>query len=69
MQVVMVYVECNLAVQIIVEWHVDEKIVLLGLYKELSLSSVYRGDFMELSHHMKAAGFDRNNNQCRQVVS
>ena len=63
------YLECNLAVKIIVEWHVDEKIVLLGLYKELSLSSVYRGDFMELSCHMKAAGFDRNNNQCRQVVS
>ena len=39
------------------------------MYKNMNLEDGFRNNYKELAQRMQDAGWERNNNQCRQKVS
>ena len=42
---------------------------LLLLFKAIQLDPIFKNNYKELSCHMSDAGWQRDNNQCRQQVN
>ena len=52
----------------ILDWQFDEQSDVLLFKKLTDNDKNFRGNYMEIARRMCEAGWDRNNNQCRQQV-
>ena len=58
---------CTL-ISVLIVWSPDEMCDVLLLFKTIQLDPIFKNNYKELARRMSDAGWNRDNNQCRQQV-